>query len=321
MRVSLRSSLAVTALTVTLLALSGCGSETGNATTDADATSSGSALSEVQITVVTPYLANAATKESIDLFTEQAEGRGWQVNTVDTAGDMNRLNSALQDAAAQSPDAIVLGSGDPTQMSLGLQAAAEADIPVFAIDSGAADGIAANVTSDNTDLGRRSAEALVNFMGGSGAVVMLSHDPHPGLRERAAGARAVFEEANIEVLDEVHVEVPGPVDNARSTMQDILSARGDQVDGVWGGWDEPALGATQAMQAAGVDDVPVVGVDGQDFALAAIEEGGPFKATVAQDWRGITGQVVELIADLLQNGTHPAQDQYELPGELITGEG
>lgn len=312
-----RRAAALPALAVaTVLALSACsdvaedGGDAGEAAAGDDATS---------VVVLTPYLANAATKEAIDLFTEQGEALGWEVSVVDTAGDMNRLNSAFQDAAAQEPDAIVLGSGDPTQISLGLQSAADAGIPVFAMDAAEAEGIAANVTSDNTDLGEQSANALLEAMGGEGDVVMFTYEPHPGVRARAEGARAVFEEAGVTVLEEKHVNVPGPVDDARTSMQDILSARGDEVDGVWGGWDEPALGVTQALEAAGVTDVPVVGVDGQDFALAEIEKGGPFTATVAQDWRAISGQVVQLIEDLVQNGTQPAQTQYELPGELITG--
>ncbi len=300
-----------------LLTLTAC---SGTPADDAGTAAPGAASGDDATTVVvlTPYLANAATKEAVDDLTEQGEALGWEVSVVDTAGDMNRLNSAFQDAAAQAPDAIVLGSGDPTQISLGLRSAADAGIPVFAMDAAEAEGIAANVTSDNTDLGEQSANALIELMGGEGSVVMFTHEPHPGVKARAAGARAVFEEAGIEVLEEKHVEVPGPVDSARTSMQDIVSARGDAVTGVWGGWDEPALGVTQALEAAGVTDVPVVGVDGQDFAIAAIEEGGPFRATVKQDWEAISAQVVELIEDLVTNGTEPDRTQYELPGELIT---
>ena len=311
MKISRRLTITAAVMLSAMLALAACSA-------DPAVEGDGSAGS-VEIVVVTPYLANAATKEAIDDFTEQGEALGWSISVVDTAGDMNQLNSAFQNAAAQQPDAIVLGTGDPTQISLGLQSAAEANVPVFAIDASAAEGIAANVTSDNTDLGEQSANALIDAMGGEGAVVMLTHDPHPGVNARAVGAKAVFEDAGIEVLEQKHVNVPGPVDDARTSIQDIISARGADVTGIWGGWDEPALGATQALEAAGVTDVPVVGVDGQDFALAAIEAGGPFKATVKQDWMAITKKVVELIQDLIQNGTAPGQAQYELPGQLITG--
>ncbi|WP_449279061.1 sugar ABC transporter substrate-binding protein [Leucobacter sp. GX24907] len=293
------------------------GSCSGGGASDEGASDSGESLT---ITVVTPYLANAATKEVIDLFTEEGESRGWQVSVTDTAGDMNQLNSAFQDAAAQKPDAIVLGTGDPTQISLGLKAAADAEVPVFAIDAGEADGIVANVTSDNTDLGEQSAQALIDAMGGEGRVLMLTHDPHPGVKQRAEGARAVFEEQGIDIIEAKHVEVPGPVEDARASVQDAISAQGDELDGIWGGWDEPALGATQALDAAGVDDVPVVGVDGQDFAIAEIEKGGPFVATVKQDWPSIATEIADLIQGYVVDGDEPEEGQIELPGTLITRE-
>lgn len=296
----------------TVVALSGC---SGTApSTDA----AGDGATQLSVTVVTPYLANAATKEVIELFTADGEKRGWQVSVVDTAGDMNKLNSAFQDAAAQQPDAIVLGTGDPTQISLGLKSAADAGIPVFAIDAGEADGITANVTSDNTDLGEQSANALIEAMDGSGKVVMLTHDPHPGVKARAAGAREVFEKAGIEIIEEKHVNVPGPVDDARTSVQDIMSARSKDVTGIWGGWDEPALGATQALEAAKIDDVPVVGVDGQDFAIAEIEKGGPFVATIKQDWPAIAMKVADLIQSTVVDGEQPTKKQFELPGTLVT---
>ena len=102
------------------LALTGCASET---------TPEGAGDDALTVAVVTPYLGNAATKEVIDLFEEEGKARGWNVSVVDTAGDMNKLNSAFQDAAAQQPDAIVLGMGDPTQLSLGLKSAADAGRP------------------------------------------------------------------------------------------------------------------------------------------------------------------------------------------------
>ncbi|GAB2817689.1 substrate-binding domain-containing protein [Alpinimonas psychrophila] len=304
-----RTLTALSLATVASLMLASCAPGDGGATGGENA---------VTVTVITPYLANAATKEVIELFSAEGEKLGWQVNVVDTAGDMNKLNSAFQDAAAQKPDAIVLGTGDPTQISLGLKAAADAGVPVFSIDAGEADGIAANVTSDNTDLGEQSANALIEAMGGQGAVVMLTHDPHPGVRARAEGARKVFKQAGIEVLEEKHVNVPGPVDDARTSVQDIISARGSEVSGIWAGWDEPALGATQAIDAAGITDISVVGVDGQDFAIAEIEKGGPFVATVKQDWKSISAKVVALISALLLDGTQPDQKQYELPGTLVT---
>lgn len=172
----------VVALLFGALVLAGCSGGSGEAGTKAKS---------VKVAIVTPYLANAATKEAIDEFKKQAEPHGWTVSVTDTAGDMNKLNSAFQDASVQKPAAIVMVSGDPTQASLGLKAAKNANVPVYTIDAAPVEGVTANVGSDNTGLGKTSAEELVKVMGAEkGLVLMLTHDPHPGVNRRAKGAEA-----------------------------------------------------------------------------------------------------------------------------------
>ncbi|MDA8188107.1 MAG: substrate-binding domain-containing protein [Dehalococcoidales bacterium] len=275
-----------------------------------------------RIALVTPYMANATTKQVIDLFSKYAKEKGWEVGTTDTAGDFDKLVGAIQNAVAQKVDAIVLGMGDPAQMSKGLTAAKEANIPVFGIDAGVAPDVVANITSDNAALGTMSAEDLAQRIGKKGNIVMFTHDPHPGVNARAKAAAAVFEKyPDIKVIDKRHVNVPGPVDNARKIMQDLLTARPEKgsIAGAWAGWDEPALGATQAILAAGRTEMAVVGVDGTDFAKAEIKKGGPFKSTVEQDWDGIARKTVELVGDYFQ-GKKLDRNLYTLPGKLITPE-
>lgn len=317
----------------TVLVLSACGGNTGapsgsespgqpEVSDEASAAATDDAAGEEKvIAAVTPYLANDATKEVLDKFKAEGESSGWTVDITDTAGDFDRLNSAIQDAVAREVDAIVLGMGDPNQMGAGLKAASSADIPVFAIDAAPAEGILANVTSDNADLGTKSAEWLAEAMGGEGTVLMFTHDPHPGVNARAKAAEKVFKDAGIDIANKIHVEVPGPVDSARKSMQDFLTANpgDDAIQGVWAGWDEPALGAAQEIEAAGRDGIKVVGVDGQPFALDEIKKGGPFQATVKQDWDAIAKQVADLLEDQFA-GSAPAQEQIELPGQLLTAD-
>ncbi|TKK91460.1 sugar ABC transporter substrate-binding protein [Herbidospora galbida] len=286
-----------------VLAASGCGSGTAQPP------------GAPAISVVTPYLANAATKDVVDKFTAIGERRGWQVTVTDTAGDFSMLNDKIQSAASRRPSAIVLAMGDPTQLTLGLKAAGDNKVPVFAIDAAQADGIAANVTSDNADLGRKSAAALLEAIGGSGNVAMFGHDPHPGVRARAAAARAEFDKAGVTVVTVKHVPVPGPVEGARKLTTDLLAVTPD-LKGIWAAWDEPALGATQAIRQAGRMGIAVVGVDGQDFALAEIQKAGPFYATVKQDWDAVALKVADLITDQLA-GKAPTQREYALPGTTI----
>jgi len=272
------------------------------------------------ISVVTPYMANATTKFAIERFQEYGKTKGWEVGVVDTNSDFNALVSRIQDAVTQDVDAIVLGMGDPAQMTQGLEAAKGANIPVFGLDAGNAEGVLLNITSDNAALGKTSADALAKAIGEQGNVVMFTHDPHPGVRARAQAAEEALKAyPNIKIIDKKHVDVPGPVDNARTIMQNLLTANAEQgaIAGVWAGWDEPALGAVQALEAAGRSgETSVVGVDGTDFAKAEIAKKGPFKATVAQDFDTMAKQLADLVDQTLAGQT-PDKDLYLVPGTLI----
>jgi len=271
------------------------------------------------VAIVTPYMANETTKYVIGKLQEAGEKRGWKVNVTDTAGDFGLLVGRLRDAVAQKVDAIVLGMGDPAQMTAGLDAAEKAGIPVFGLDAGLAKGVLLNVTSDNSALGQASAKALADALGGKGKVVMFTHDPHPGVRERAAAAAAYFATVpGIQVIEKKHIEVPGPLDFARKLTQDLLVANPAKgsIAGVWAGWDEPAMGAVQAALAAGRTELKVVGIDGTPFARAEIAKKGPFLASVAQDFDGMAARMAELIQATF-DGQKPAQQLYKLPGKLV----
>lgn len=277
------------------------------------------AASKKVIAVVTPYMANETTKYVIDQFKSGAEAKGWKVTVTDTAGDFNLLVSRIQDAVTMKVNAIVLGMGDPVQMTAGLDAAKNANIPVFGLDAGVAPGVLLNVTSDNSDLGRISAEALAEAIGEKGNVIMFTHDPHPGVHERAVAAEEFFNRyPDIIIIQKKHIEVPGPVDNARKITEDLITAYHEKgsIAGIWAGWDEPAIGAVQAIYAAGRNEIKVVGIDGTDFAKDEIAKGGSFIATVAQDFDSMAIKLVELIDNYFQLD----QEWYKISGKLITAE-
>lgn len=312
-----------TLLIITLLfALVACVAPVQPAATTTDSGSSAAAADAITVAVVTPYLANATTKYVIDRFQADGTAKGWNVTVTDTNADFNALVNQIDNAVTQGVDAIVLGMGDPAQMTKGLESAAAAGIPVFGLDAGVADNVVLNITSDNAQLGQITAHQLAEAIGGKGNVVMFTHDPHPGVRARAEAAAAEFANyPDITVIEKKHIEVPGPVDFARTLTQDLLTANPDagSIAGIWAGWDEPALGAVQAIEAAGRAEIKVVGIDGTDFAKAEIVKGGPFNATVAQDFDGMASQLTTIVEAYL-NGTKPESNLVTIPGILVTAE-
>lgn len=271
------------------------------------------------LAIISPYYAaQPATKEVVDAFRSAAEAKGHTVTLVDTAGDLAKVNAEMENAIAQKVDAIVLGMGDPKEFGAGLAAAVAATIPVFGLDAGAAEGVTANITSDNEFLGTASAQAMIDAIGGSGKVIIIHFDPFEPVRLRGAAARALFQEKGIEIIEDVQGDPADSTGFAKKTVLDFLNKYPEgEVDGVWAGWDASALGAYQATQEAGRTEVIVTGVDGQDFARAEVRKGGNWVVTVRQDWGGIANTALSTI-EAYFGGTQPASQVITVKGEVLT---
>ena len=274
------------------------------------------------LAIITPwYAAQPATKEAIDLFVTEAESRGYETKLVDTDGNNPAVSGEMSSAIAQDFDAIVLAMAFSQEIGEGLAAAGEANVPVFGLDAGGvADPMLVNVTSDPGELGLLSAQAIVDAIGGPGAVAMYHYDPFEPVRLRAETARELFEANDIEVVEYIEGIPPEAVTHAKSTVLDLLVKYPEgELDAVWVAWDDPALGAFQATQEIGRPEVLVTGVDGQDFAVAEVAKGENWIATVRQDWPAITATLADIV-DAHFAGTPPAEQTVFVPATLITAE-
>lgn len=276
------------------------------------------------IAVMTPWLAQPGTQLMVEAFEEYASGQGWNVNVIDTAGDVSALISRMEDVALQDVDAVVINV-DPTQISAGLQALHDADIPVFGMDSGTDPLLVANVTSNGYVMAAETATYVVDRLNGEGTVVMFIFEPYPPVQKRGVIAEAIFNNTpDIEILDMITPSFDaGPLEGARNAMEAVLTANPEpgSIDAVWAAWDDPALGALQAIEAAGRQDegIVIVGIDATPQARDAIARGSNFEATVAQDFPGIARQVADLVETYLSGGEIPRRVYY-VPTTLITAE-
>jgi len=105
-----------------------------------------------------------------------------------------------------------------------------------------------------------------------------------------------------------------------TTMENILQAQQD-LDIAWGLNDNMALGALQAVEAAGLaDKIMVIGYNADKEAKQAVKE-GRLQATVAQQPAKIAETIVEEIAVKLMNGERDAiEPVIYIPVMLVTSE-
>ncbi|MEM7642088.1 MAG: substrate-binding domain-containing protein [Pseudomonadota bacterium] len=281
-----------------------------------------SGASAQEVAVVTPYLAQPGTQAYVEGFEASAEAMGWNVNVMDTAGDVAAAISRIEDAVTQQVDAIVINV-DPAQVAAGLLAAAEAEIPVVGMDAGSDPLLAANVTSNGYAMAAETAVYVANRIDGSGDVVMFVFDAFPPVQVRGVIADAVFQNyPDIQVIDRITPDVSdGGIADSRAQMEAILAANPDpgSIAAVWAAWDQPALGALQAIEEAGrtEEGIVITGIDANAQARDAIAAGGNFEASVAQDFQGIGATAADVV-DRLLKGERLQQRVIHVPTQLIT---
>jgi ribose transport system substrate-binding protein len=290
-----RTLLAVLGLTAALM---GCG---------------GGADKAKSVAILTPYLSSTTTKQMVDILDKNIREKGWNPTAVDTKNDFAALASRMEDLVTSKVDAIVIVSADPSQIADQIKLADAAGIPVFGCDSGFIEGITVNATSDNYQMSELISGYLFDQINHEGNLVILTHRPHPGIFKRNEKLdQLLAENPRIRVVTEQHVDVPNPIDNARTVMENILlggTAPGS-ITAVWCAWDEAAIGAVQAINDAGRTGIIVTGIDGNAQAKEYIDQGSALKATIEQNFAGMAGIVAEQLDKYFAGETLVRGDQY-----------
>lgn len=277
-----------------------------------------------QVALMTPYLGSVTTNQMVEYLKADLEAKGAVVMVINTNNDFSLLASRIEDVAVSGQtDAIVLVSADPSQVANQLQDAFDAGIPVFGCDSGFIEGMAVNATSDNYQMGELIVHYLFDeLMEGKGTVIALTHRPHPGVVKRCIAFDEIIKDyPDIQLITEQHVPAEQPINDAQSIVENLLLANAEEgsITAVWAAWDEPAIGATQALKEAGRDEVIVTGVDGNQQAVALVAEEGSLKATVAQNFEGMAAIVVEEMEKMFDGQEIEFGEKYA-PATLITAE-
>lgn len=293
---------------IMVLTLAACGGKAGD--------------SQKTVAILSPYLSSVTTNQMIEQLKKLSAGQGWKTNVVDTKGDIGQLASRMEDVIATNVDAIVIVSTDPNQLKSQIGQAAEKNIPVFGCDSGYIEGMAMNATSDNAAMSKMITDYLLKTTGNKANMVVLTHRPHPGVLKRSVQLDDMLAQSpGVKKVTEQEIKVPGPIENARQQMESLLLANKDEgaITAVWAGWDEPAIGAAQAIEAAGRKDIVVTGIDGNSQAIDMIKKGSPLVATVKQNFDGMAGIVVKQIG-LVFAGQKVENTEMYAPATLITKE-
>jgi ribose transport system substrate-binding protein len=265
------------------------------------------------VAVLTPYLSSTTTKQMVDILEKNIREKGWNPTTVDTKNDFAALASRMEDLVTSKVDAIVVVSADPSQIADQIKQADAAGIPVFGCDSGFIEGVTVNATSDNYQMSELITNYLFDKINHTGNLVILTHRPHPGIFKRNERLEQLLaQNPNIKVVTEQHVDVPNPIENARTVMENVLLGNPGEgaITAVWCAWDEAAIGAVQAINDAGRTGIIVTGIDGNAQAVEYIDQGSALAATIEQNFSGMAEIVIQELEKYFAGETLERGDRY-----------
>ena len=250
-----------------------------------------------------------------------------RLQVEDAQNDVAKQLSQIQNFIAQGVDAIIVNPVDTDATPAMTRLAVEAGIPLIYVNRQPADldqlpARTAFVGSNEVESGTLETREVCRLLKEAGKseariVVIMGELSNQAARQRTRDIQDVIgtrECAFIKIVEQ-------QTGNWQRTQgQDLMSnwiSAGTAFDAVVSNNDEMAIGAIQALKAAGYDmaSVIVAGVDGTQDALAALQA-GDLDVTVFQDAAGQGKGAVDAALKLAR-GEAVAQKVW-IPFELIT---
>lgn len=211
---------------------------------------------------------------------DEAAKRGVELKFNDAEGKVENQLTAIRSFIAQGVDAIILAPKVETGWEPVLKEAKAAKIPVILVDRGISvsdDSLFATlIASDFVAEGKLAAEWLAKKTGGKAKIIELEGSPGaaPAIDRKkgfAAGI-AAFPEMKIIAAQSGDFETG----KGKEVTETLLQQHGKDVTAIYAHNDNMALGAIEAIKAAGKkpgQDIIVLSIDGVKSAFQAMVKG------------------------------------------------
>jgi len=310
-------------LVLAIALLSACMMGCTNQSTPSDVPSSAATTENVSPSASTPEekqivigvtlqdLSNEWIAMMKDAIVERANKYpGMEVQVVDAQGDANKQINQVETFISSHVDAIVICPRDADQLIPCCQEAVSKGIPVICASALLSKEVGqSTVTAANENGGKMLMQWVSDKLGGKGNIAIMRGPIGASAEiQRFAGFDSVIKATpGLQVVFDQTANWSR--EEAMTLMENWLST-GKQIDALVAQNDEMALGALQAIKAAGkLNDIIIVGMDGIADALDSVEAGElnctAFQSAIGQGYgsidtayKAITGEKVEQLVDI-----------------------
>jgi len=205
---------------------------------------------------------------------QRVQELGWKVRFVTANEDPAAQINGVQDLVTQQVDGILISAIDSIASNPAYRAAAQADIPIISVARGVnTPHQTMFVAMDERQVGRDIGDWAAKAIGRQGEIALMPGPPGSAVYRNMVDGflEALSDYPDVQVV--FRKEAALQREEGLRIMQDILIGHPD-VKLVYAGNDEIALGAVQAIAAAGrKGQILVTGMNGIPPAIAAVRRG------------------------------------------------
>ena len=215
------------------------------------------------------YWAEQATKQNPDIK--------W---IIKDAKEPNEQISDLENMKTQGVDALVILCTESAPITPIAEKLHDAGILIVNVDRGFTKPVADFfIEGDNKAFGRKSAEYIVQKLGGKGKIAVLEGIPCTVNTDRVNAAKEVFK-ANPGIQIVAEDSGQWNREKAEKVVQNMLVSN-PQIDAIWASDDDMALGAETALKSAGRKNTWILGGAGmKDIVKRVMDKDPVFPADI-----------------------------------------
>ncbi|MGL5119504.1 MAG: ribose ABC transporter substrate-binding protein RbsB [Plesiomonas shigelloides] len=274
----------------------------------------GNALAKDTLAMVVSTLNNPFFVTMKEGAEKKANELGYNLIVLDSQNDPAKELANVEDLTVRGVKVLLINPTDSAAVANAVAMANRSNLPVITLDRGAEKGkVVSHIASDNVAGGKMAGDFIADKLGKQAKVIELEGIAGTSAaRERGAGFKQAIEAHQLQLL----AAQPADFDRTKglNVMENLLAAQ-PQVQAVFAQNDEMALGALRALQAAGKENVLVVGFDGTEDGIKAVQR-GKLAATIAQQPDQIGSIGVET-ADKVLKG-QPVEANIPVPLKVVT---
>ena len=210
----------------------------------------------------------------LDGTKKAAEKMGVDLLVNDANYDQNIQDQAIEQWILQKVDGVIFYPANFNACEGILKKLKDAKIPVMAGNPPLVGEVNSVMTIDNVEIGRKSAQFIVNALKAKGKVegkVVFQTLPflHPNAETREAGFREVLGKyPDIQIIKLTGISP----EEHYAAFEGAMQANPDMV-AAWGLYSSAVIGMANARKAAGKTNIILVGVDNDRPILAGISKG------------------------------------------------